>query len=85
MWYQSAHAERHFVVVVWIPLQGVKIAFRARYVATSCCQAQARTHTDFAYYSYNSQSVLAKQQRIKGDFFCLFIVWPKQTYVKYGN
>lgn len=58
------------VCVCGIPLQGVKIAFRARYVVYNTRQAVVKQHSSYVI-AYDSQLVLVRK-RIKGDF-CAYL------------
>lgn len=58
------------VCVCGIPLQGVKIAFRARYVVYNTRQAVVKQHSSYVI-AYDSQLVLVRK-RIRGDF-CAYL------------
>lgn len=61
---------RHYCCVCGIPLQGVKIAFRARYVVYNTRQAVVKQHSSYVI-AYDSQLVLVRK-RIRGDF-CAYL------------
>lgn len=58
------------VCVCGIPLQGVKIAFRARYVVYNTRQAVVKQHSSYVI-AYDSQLGLVRK-RIRGDF-CAYL------------